>query len=513
MSAGSGWQDYAPQTPPPSGDGWQDFQPKAKAAPKAQGMPLAPTAWGRMKQAYEGTLPILDYDTATLSGVGSIARGMVGGAKGAYNTLKEAVGAWNDPHADVGDTVLPDPHVEQVPGAVRDINASPDPTGTYLKAAGETAGQGAGAAIDALAMEGAGRVLPKVPGALSDAASSLSPKAKALGKLGLQDAASHIPVAGRLVRRPSLLDYVKAAQTKAPTSAAPEPLDATGPLGGNRDFAGGVDEYTPPPFKNPGAKLPQNPGAKFLRENQGVYPGAPEPTATPEQLNPSLSSPSRSLPGQISPEVIRPPAQPLPARPGLALPPGPEAAPAAAAEPAPPRLVDQIRESTVDQAPPTASPTTYSPRTRLLDQIRDQARQIQSQVSSDEPPAPVGRQLRIAGQDVDPNTDLTDALQRSMPGKDPHPVTLVRDAEGNILSQDEAGNVTDGRHRIIQAIQRGDPTIAVRTQMRDGSYQTLNVPPARAAKMFGVTKESLAATDAQQPYRAGNLRPRPPAQQ
>src|SRR5207302_3679235 len=34
---------------------------------------------------------------------------------------------------------------------------SPDPTGTYLKAAGETASQGAGQAITALAAEGAGR--------------------------------------------------------------------------------------------------------------------------------------------------------------------------------------------------------------------------------------------------------------------------------------------------------------------------------------------------------------------
>jgi hypothetical protein len=66
-------------------------------------------------------------------------------------------------------------------------------------------------------------------------------------------------------------------------------------------------------------------------------PGAPYPTATSEQLNPSLVSPSRSLPGQISPEVIRPPVQPIPQRSGLALPPGPEAAS--------PSLVEQIRAS------------------------------------------------------------------------------------------------------------------------------------------------------------------------
>jgi hypothetical protein len=94
------------------------------------------------------------------------------------------------------------------------------------------------------------------------------------------------------------------------------------------------------------------------------------------------------------------------------------------------------------------------------------------------------------------------------PVEDAHPVTLVRDEHGNILSEDEAGNQTDGRHRIIQALDRGDETIPVRTKMRDGSYQTLNVPPARAAEMFGVDKESLAATDSNQPWRKGNLQPR-----
>lgn len=70
---------------------------------------------------------------------------------------------------------------------------------------------------------------------------------------------------------------------------------------------------TPPTY--PGASLPEHPG---------VFPGAPFPTATPEQLNPALTSEARTLPGMHSPEVVKPPAvataQPIPARPGLALP-------------------------------------------------------------------------------------------------------------------------------------------------------------------------------------------------
>ena len=37
-----------------------------------------------------------------------------------------------------------------------------------------------------------------------------------------------------------------------------------------------------------------------------VDPGGPQPTATPEQLNPSLVSPARTLPGQIAPEQVAP---------------------------------------------------------------------------------------------------------------------------------------------------------------------------------------------------------------
>jgi hypothetical protein len=106
-------------------------------------------------------------------------------------------------------------------------------------------------------------------------ATDFGAKAKAVGKLAAQDAISRIPIAGRIVRRPSIMDYVDAARTKA----------------------------TPP-----------------------VFPTSPEgPIALPEQLNPSLVSEARTLPGQISPERIipaQPPilrAQPIPPRSGLRL--------------------------------------------------------------------------------------------------------------------------------------------------------------------------------------------------
>ena len=167
-------------------------QPQA-AAPQPQGMPLAPTLWGQAKQAYEGTLPILDYTRANQAALGSLARGVVGGVKSGYNTLREALRAWNDPQAEVGDTVLPRPQVEQVPGAIRDINASADPLGTYAKAAQETASQGAGAALTALGTEGLSRGVS----AVSDV--PVGRLAKAVGG-GVKGAAGKVPILGPVAR-------------------------------------------------------------------------------------------------------------------------------------------------------------------------------------------------------------------------------------------------------------------------------------------------------------------------
>ena len=76
----------------------------------------------------------------------------------------------------------------------------------------------------------------------------------------------------------------------------------------------------------PAKPEPSFPGAP-LPEHPGTFPGAPEPTGTPEQINPSLISSARTLPGQIPPEIISPPAVAAPtvpvARSGMALPAAP----------------------------------------------------------------------------------------------------------------------------------------------------------------------------------------------
>ena len=124
--------------------------------PKEKGMPLAPDAWGRMKQAYEGTLPLLDENMATLQGVGNVVRGTKEAVTGIPEFIKSLVGtagrAWNDPKAEVGDIALPDPGLELLPSGIRDIRSDPD---YYLSKAGPVAGQFAGQAITAAGAEGA----------------------------------------------------------------------------------------------------------------------------------------------------------------------------------------------------------------------------------------------------------------------------------------------------------------------------------------------------------------------
>ena len=92
--------------------------------------------------------------------------------------------------------------------------------------------------------------------------------------------------------------------------------------------------------------------------------------------------------------------------------------------------------------------------------------------------------------------------QVEAPAEDVYPVKLVYDEDGNVAD-------LDGRHRVIQAIDEGKESIPVQVTLRDGTTATVLQDPKVVAGKFGVTKESLAATDEQQAaVRAGNGQPR-----
>lgn len=256
-------------------------------------------------------IPLDSYTHATESGLQSIGRGVRDAVKGTVQMLdpraKDAEEEGVVASSPQGRAALPVYRIlrslghtaedaTHIAGAIHDINQSPDPLGTYAKVAQETAGQGAGQAAVALATEGVAKAAPLLGDAAGAAASGVKPALAKVGSAATAVGESLDPdvvglVSPRAAHALRLANKVGKVASKFGTEAAPE---------------------IEPVY--PGASQPEHPG---------TFPGAPEPTGAPEQINPSLVSPSRSLPGQIGPEQIyspRPtPAQPIPARPGLQL--------------------------------------------------------------------------------------------------------------------------------------------------------------------------------------------------
>lgn len=99
--------------------------------------------------------------------------------------------------------------------------------------------------------------------------------------------------------------------------------------------------------------------------------------------------------------------------------------------------------------------------------------------------------------------DILDKQVEAEP-EDEYPVKLVYDKDGNVAD-------LDGRHRVIQAIDEGKEAIPVQVTLRDGTTATIQQDPKVVAEKFGVSKESLSATDEQQAaVRAGGGQPREP---
>jgi hypothetical protein len=161
---------------------------------------------------------------ATVKGLNDVARGTEGALEGLYNTVRHPI--------DTARSIASIPsQAAQVPAAIRDINASPDPLTHYADAAQDTASQGAGQALTALATAGVGKVA-------TEAAPYVGPVGKALVK-----------------------GYVK----KLIPSEASEAYKAVQTAKAN----------APGPPTYPGAPLPENPGE---------FPGAPLPEKPPGEV-------------------------------------------------------------------------------------------------------------------------------------------------------------------------------------------------------------------------------------
>jgi hypothetical protein len=113
------------------------------------------------------TIPLDSYWHATLHGLANVGQGVAQGVQGAVGLVK-SFGSAEGPVGAIGKQVVDTAkQAAQVPSAIKDINASPDPVGTYLRAASDTAGQAGGQAALAVATEGAikgaGEIAKQIP--------------------------------------------------------------------------------------------------------------------------------------------------------------------------------------------------------------------------------------------------------------------------------------------------------------------------------------------------------------
>jgi hypothetical protein len=162
---------------------------------------------------------------ATIKGLDDVGRGTAGALRGAWDAARHPIDTVK------GMAALP-AQAAQVPAAIHDINQSVDPTGRYLDAAQDTASQGAGQALTALATAGAAK--------------------------GVADAAPYVgPVGGALIK-----GYAKKV---IPDEAITAYKAVKGVKSGQLTEA----------FKDPGAPLPEDPG---------TFPGAPNPETPDPQL-------------------------------------------------------------------------------------------------------------------------------------------------------------------------------------------------------------------------------------
>lgn len=111
---------------------------------------------------------------ATIHGMNNVARGVGGALRGIYETGKDIIenpdrpliipdseGKYKD-QPTIAEKYNPFKGASEIPGAIRDINASPDPMSHYLDAAQDTAAEGAGQALTALGTEGLVRGVARV---------------------------------------------------------------------------------------------------------------------------------------------------------------------------------------------------------------------------------------------------------------------------------------------------------------------------------------------------------------
>lgn len=423
------WEKYAatkttetPAAAAPSGP-WTKY-----AAPKAAAPAAAKTA------AKSATPDKFAQDLATTEAwaeghpiAGPIARGLVSAGQAAANAITKTPGqvyhAIADPTKIEEAGLTPEQRLAYRMGGKQAIEAGEDyaagkvtPKGAASvlpEAIGTGVGTVAGGAVYGKGGEIAGDVIAPAVKAIAE-----NPKAIATAPIRLAARSAETALNQKLVPLKKIAnlgtpaDVADTLEVKVPgrdlglkipkAKGAIEELDATAE---NKPFAG---EKAPKP-----AKILDATGENRIPFAGGIDEAAP----AAEPVNPALISPARTLPGQISPEVISPAripgAAPIPARSGLML--SGEVAPAAAGPI--PGSAGSMASSITEVPRPAISfpPEQIIPRMQRIAQRIPREEPVSGIEGEEEAATPSGRPLVIAGKEVNPNLDLTDALTQSIP--------------------------------------------------------------------------------------------------
>lgn len=263
---------------PPLPPGYQLDQPSTSAPP-----PLPPgytldSGQGDQKPQpgfLDKDIPLDSYGNATLSGVQSIGRGLRGAFQGIEQTIAHPI----DTLKGVAD--LPS-QAAQVPGAIKDINASPDPTGTYAKVAQETAGQGAGQALLALGTDGLikGATSAPVRGALSSSMGTVGKVATAVGDSIDPDVAGLVsPRTAHALRLSQKVGRVATKLAGDSSEAAPASTTPLGPAAPSPDLLNSGNLRT---ASTPAAAPASQTGEALATVPRGTIAEQMKPQAAPE---------------------------------------------------------------------------------------------------------------------------------------------------------------------------------------------------------------------------------------
>lgn len=166
--------------------------------------------------------------------------------------------------------------------AGQDIGPMPEghflynPEGNYKGAAGGLTGVVAQVAAPEL-IKRAPAAVRGITQPISDAFPNLSAKAGATAKLAGQDVLSHVPIVGRVVRRPSFMDYVEAAKTEADPQL--DLFNSTPKLGDSPLAATNPDAARPTPAEPTGIVGPRIP--QYMRTGSESLPAELPPRAEP----------------------------------------------------------------------------------------------------------------------------------------------------------------------------------------------------------------------------------------